>query len=793
MRTGDLVSGFTFGVRASDGIRFHQALQKANRERYAGEAEYLSEVPLSLAVETEELVLEVGGRVDGIVLSEGGVTIEEIKTTAEDLDAFTEETNPLHWAQARCYAHLYAAAHGGEKLLVRLTYFQVDTRRTRSFEKLFSAVELREFFDRLVEKYLGWAKTLRDWAEVRDRSIRALEFPYPAYRVGQREFAVEVYKAIRDGKRIFAQAPTGTGKTMAALFPAVKSAGEGHTAKLFYLTAKTSTRAIAEKAFDAMRARGLRFKTVTITAKEKTCFSPGAACGPEECPFAKGYYDRVGEALQEIFARDALTRPAVEDCARAHRLCPFEFSLDLSLWMDGIICDYNYVFDPRVYLRRFFEDDGEAGSPGNYTFLIDEAHNLVDRSREMFSAALGKEAVLGLKQALKGGRKKRAPGLKKLHDALEEVNDWFIEARKTCEPLERYGRAEGFRVQKEAPEGLYLPLREFLRAAEKLLAARAEYPFREALLQQYFEVHRFLRTSEDYDERYVTWFERRGNDVIAKLFCIDPSSLLASALKRGNAAAFFSATLAPLEYFNKVLGGDEDSPRLRLPSPFPKENLLVLLDDRVSTTYRERPFTYGRVSEGIASLAGGKTGNYLVFFPSYAYMKEVCRLFREQNPHLDVVAQKEGMTEAEREGFLERFAGGRDKTLVGFAVMGGIFGEGIDLIGDRLSGVVIVGVGLPQISLERDIIQEYYRETLGLGFEYAYVFPGMNKVLQAVGRLIRSETDRGAALLLDERFARPLYRSLMPPEWLPLEKMRGSAHAAQVIKDFWEGKKTRRA
>lgn len=785
VRSGDLSLGFQAGVRAQDGIRFHQAIQKANAEKYPG---YTPEVPLEYALEEEDLVLEIGGRVDGIAVERSGVTVEEIKTTAEDMDVLAEESHPLHWAQAKCYAFMYASLNKLPAIAVRLTYFQVDTKETKRFTKTFTLTELEVFFTDLTDRYLSWARTLRDWGAERDRSLRALEFPFDGYRAGQRAFAAAVYRTVRDGKKLFARAPTGTGKTIAALFPAVKSLGEGLATKIFYLTAKTVTREIAEKAFDIMRGKGARIKTVTLTAKEKTCFSPGAACTPDECPYAKGYYDRLGAAVRDIFARDAFTREAIETCAKLHAICPFEFSLELSLWADAVICDYNYAFDPRVYLRRFFDEE-EAVPGGSYVFLVDEAHNLVDRSREMFSAVLRGGDFGRLGRSLKTGRKKKQANmirdLKETAAALEEYLAGAVEPDVPDENAESRG---GFTVRKEAPEEVYPLLKDFTRASEKCLAGKEEYPFREELLERYFDALRFLRTADAYDERYVTYFTRSEESADVKLFCMDPAHLLSEALTRASASVFFSATLQPMDYYMRVLGGDADDGHIMLPSPFPKENLRVIVDGTVPTNYRMRPFTYDRVAEDVSALVKARTGNYLVYFPSYRYLREIHRRFTVANPDVEVIAQRETMSERERSAFLEAFCEGRERTLAGFAVMGGVFGEGIDLVGERLSGVAVVGVGLPQISLERDLLRQYYQETLGQGFEYAYVFPGMNKVQQAVGRLIRTETDCGVALLIDERFAWPSYRDLMPPEWLPATGARGPEGIRGAASLFWEGR-----
>ncbi|HNY10517.1 MAG TPA: ATP-dependent DNA helicase [Candidatus Wallbacteria bacterium] len=762
LKSGDLRFGFSEPARMLEGTRGHQFLQ-----RTAGE-EYSAEISISHIVSMNGIDLEISGRIDGVIKKTDGVTIDEIKTTAGTLEDISEEDNPVYWGQAKCYAYIYALQNSLGSITVRLTYFNIDTRDTKRFVKNFTLEELAEFFSFLTENYMRRAKALIDWREIRDASIKALDFPFSSYRIGQREMAVAAYKTVRDGGRLFAEAPTGTGKTMASLFPAIKAMGEGRIEKIFYLTARTITRTIAENAAEKMRERGLKLKTLALTAKDKICPSPESACDPEECPLAKGYYDRVGRAIGDIFPLGHFGREDVERYAKKHGVCPFEFSLDLSILADCVICHYNYVFDPRVYLKRFFQDGG-----GDYAFLIDEAHNLVDRAREMFSARLNREGVAAVRKALK----KDAP---KLYRSLGKINSYFLKLDKS----QMFSEKDAY-VQAEPPEEITVPLGNFIQAAREWLAKNAEAPFTEALMDIFFECLAFQRSYDFYDARFKTYFEKIGRDISVKLFCLDPSELLKQALTRGRAAIFFSATLTPLDYFAKILGGGDKYAAMALPSPFPRENLKVMAEYRVSTKYKNRENTYGEIAELIGTLTRGKKGNYLIYFPSYRYMNEVFRIFSDRNPEISKICQKPNMSETEKESFLNEFRDQRDGTFIGFAVMGGIFGEGIDLTGDRLSGAAIVGVGLPQVCLEREIIREYFQGENGRGFEYAYIYPGINKVLQAVGRVIRTETDRGVIILIDERFAHFEYKRLLPEHWKPLSVIRCGDTANTEIENFW--------
>ncbi|MBP2627279.1 MAG: rad3: repair helicase (rad3) [Firmicutes bacterium] len=769
LRSGDLTSGFSSSSRALEGSKIHRQIQKAQG------SEYQAEVHLVHQIEQKGCLLEISGRADGIIVDRDRpekVIVDEIKSTTKQLEFIEERDNPLFWAQAKCYAYIYAQQHDLKRIEIQLTYCQFTTGEIKYFRRESSYTELADFFGDLIKRYFDWAEQLRDWGKLRNDSASHLEFPFSSYRTGQRQLAVAVYKTISARRKLYAQAPTGTGKTIATIFPAVKAMGMGLADKIFFLTAKTVTRGLAEEAFDKLRLGGLRFKTVTLTAKEKICFKPEAACTAEECEYARGYYDRVNAALVDMWGTDAFTREMIEEYASRHNICPFELSLDLSLWVDGIICDYNYVFDPRVYLKRFFNENG-----GEYCFLIDEAHNLVDRARDMFSAELAKKPFLELKRILKNP-------LPKVAKAAGGVNSSLLGIGKLCG---RFGQDvdKDYVVNKEPPQEIFPVLRKFLGLAEEWLMLNEQGNFKDALLEAYFAVYAFMRVAESYDERYVTYVEKMGNDVKVKLFCVDPSYLLGQAVERGRSTIFFSATLTPLDYFSQILGGESEDGKIAVESPFLRENLCLLVAENISTTYKARDQTYDAVVDCIGLAIGERVGNYLVFLPSYQYMGEVYSRFCSQYPRVKVISQTSGMKEEERIAFLNAFVPEGEDTLVGFAVMGGIFGEGIDLTGERLVGAVVVGVGLPQVCLERDIIRNFFNEHNGQGFEYAYMYPGMNKVLQAAGRVIRMESDKGVVLLIDERFRDARYKRLFPQEWCGAVSVRDGRGITKAIQLFW--------
>lgn len=759
-RSGDLNLEFPGTSRAIEGIGAHRLIQTAR------EGDYAREVSISYELESDHFLIEISGRIDGILRADTGLVVEEIKSTRRDLADTAMGRNPLHWAQLKIYAFILAQQEGLSGIEARLTYYQLDTGQTREFKQHFRRDELEGSFHEVVSRFTDRLERAGTWCRVRDASIAGLEFPFSDFRPGQRRMAVEVFRSIRDRDQLIIQAATGIGKTLAVIFPALKAMSEGKAGRIFYLTARTTGRTVAEKAIEALRGRGLRLKTLTLTAKEKVCFKDKPSCSPEACEYARGYYDRIEAALNELDHQDGLTRDILLDSAQRYGVCPFEFSLDLALRMDFIICDYNYAFDPRVYLRRIF-----SGEKGDCVLLVDEAHNLVSRAREMFSANLCKQKILDVRRPLRDE-------LPDLYGGLGKINAWFRQVGKGS------GAGEDFFFEKDPPSDLYPLLRAFLTAADKWLSQNIETTYREGLQDLFFEIRNFMRVSECYDACYVTCYERNGRDLRIKLFCMDPASNLRKVLDPCRSAIFFSATMTPLHHFKKILGCRDTAGTLELGSPFPAANLCLLVADGISTRYRQRDRTKGDVARMILSIARKKAGNYLFFFPSYKYMTMVYEVFCREDPRMETMLQAPDMSEDDREAFLARFSGDNPKTLVGFAVMGGIFGEGIDLVGDRLTGAAVVGVGLPGISAENELIRNHFNQSGRAGFEAAYLYPGFNRVLQAAGRVIRTEQDRGVVLLVDERFSTSRYRSLFPGEWRP-KRLHSPEELGPILEQFW--------
>lgn len=735
-RGGSIDSRFLFQSTLLEGTRIHQKIQKTYGETDQSEVYLRTEIPY------KDLTLVIDGRCDGLLFHDDEVVVDEIKSYSISPSQLPEEGYPVHWAQAKMYAYIYSKDHELTEIAVQLTYVHVESGAISTYKKNYNFSELESFANEMVEGFAPYATLQQEHRNIRNDSIKALDFPFETYRQGQRKLAGAVYKTIIDEKSLFTKAPTGIGKTMSTLFPAVKAIGEGHLNHIFYLTAKTITRTAAEDAVARMHSGGLELTSLTITAKDKVCFKEETICQKDYCEYANGYYDRINEAILDILGHEkGITREVLEEYAHKHKVCPFEFSIDLAYEVDTVICDYNYIFDPRVSLKRLSGEQKKATA-----LLIDEAHNLVDRGREMFSASLNKRTFLQLQKDYKG-----AGNL--VFEFAKKVNAWFIALKKSKE-----GEYE-FVLDALDPD-LQTLLHSFVEACEGVLQTESV----ENLLEAYFDVKNFIKIGELLDDSYLIYGEQKKNDLHIKLFCINPAKLLQQMGKGYRARIFFSATLSPLSYYQDILGGRKEDYIQSLPSPFSSEQTEVIIKP-LSTRYRDRDHTKAAIVLFVQSLLQKRPGNYLIFFPSYQYMMTVYERFKEMDQETNTLFQNTGMTEEEREAFLEAFKPDRDETLLGFAVLGGIFSEGIDLIGNRLNGVVVVGVGLPQICFEVNLIKDYFDKQGKNGYNYAYVYPGINKVLQAGGRLIRSENDRGTIALVDDRFLQKQYQQLLPEEW----------------------------
>ena len=824
LRSGDIDTGSGVGRQAEAmqaGSRMHKKIQ-----RRAG-AEYVPEVPLKYVLDTGRYELRIEGRADGVIthVQEDGhadVTIDEIKSMYSDVTRF-REPRMLHLAQAKCYACIYAMQEGLEEIAVRLTYCNLETEEVKLFTEQFAARELKVWFDQLVLDYQKWTDHQYEWQLLRQETIRQIRFPWP-YREGQFELVRDVYRSVSREKLLFLQAPTGTGKTISTIFPSVKAMGEELINRIFYLTARTVTAAVAEDTCALLKEQGLRMKVIRILAKEKLCPMETCICTPESCPRAKGHFDRVNDAMYELLTSgDDFYPELLKEQAERCCVCPFEMALDLSEWADLVICDYNYVFDPNVRLKRFFADGGK----GDYVFLIDEAHNLVDRGREMFSAELKKEDLLRIRRLIRElaaiSQKKGPEGTAGVEQAASADQDSAAAggtdaAEKTAVQIATAGSGAEYRVSftrleqaftscnrkllewkresdryqiRESLGSLHFSLMRLHSLMEVLLREYRGFPGRDEVLEFFFLLRHFLNMAELLDEHYVIYtdFEQNG-DFILQLYCVDPSANLQECLDQAVSAVFFSATMLPIRYYKQLLSTRQDNYAIYAKTSFSQEQQLLYIAPGVSTLYRRRnEKEYAGIAACILETVRGKKGNYLVFCPSYQLQDHIVRHVTEMTEGCEdsfrCVVQERGMKEEERARFLSEFSKDSGETLVGFCVLGGIFSEGIDLTGDQLIGALVVGTGLPQVCTRREILKNYYEEQGKDGFAYAYLYPGMNKVQQAAGRVIRTIRDRGVIGLLDERFLRSEYRELFPREWSGVRVLHQN-QILRAVREFWE-------
>lgn len=822
LRAGDIDNHHQGGGESAmqEGSRIHRMIQKRMGSEYQAEVSLKGRFP----ADGYELVVE--GRADGIVDIPGKVMIDEIKGTYREL-SHLKRPDPLHLAQAKCYAYLYAMQKGHQELQVRITYCNIETEDIRYFYEEIRFDALQDWFMALLGEYRKWSDHMWKWQGIRQESLERMEFPFP-YRDGQKDLVTYVYQTIYHKKKLFIEAPTGVGKTISTIFPALKAMSRRMGEKLFYLTAKTIARTVADDTLEILRGNGLRFKSIVLTAKEKICFQEKMECNPENCPYAKGHYDRINAAIYDMLTReDRFSREKLEEYAKKHRVCPFEMGLDMSLFADGIICDYNYVFDPHVYLRRFFESGG-----GDYLFLIDEAHNLLERGRKMYSAELIKEDFLALKRAVtEFSQLEKAQAVALEEQEEEQGDDGQItlaiagmpsmvpapkKKKRTKKKMaksifvrEEYSEKMAFYLEKCNKELLLLKkecdtamvveeIDDFVNAVIKLYGIFSDYleeqeqepvPLREELLDFYFQLAHFLDIYERVDENYVKYVQiMEDGCFMLKLFCVNPRNNLKECMLRGRSSILFSATLLPIQYYKELLGGEPEDFEVYAKSVFDNEKRALFIANDVTSKYSRRSEEeFRHIASYIDATVRSRRGNYMVFCPSYAFQQKIYDLFVENyaGDEVECVIQREIMTEEDRETFLGYFKVGEEenstllfedvlnieveieepKTLVGFCVLGGIFSEGIDLRKDSLIGAIIVGTGFPQVCFERELLKEYFDKREENGFDYAYRYPGMNKVLQAAGRVIRTQEDVGTIVLLDERFLQISYRKLFPREW----------------------------
>ena len=760
LRTGDIDNRVFNRSSMSEGSRLHSVYQSKQSSNY------MAEYPLAVSLTVDEIDILLEGRADGIIKrSNGEYVIDEIKTTVEDLKIFHDDNLSWHLGQAKCYAYMFAKLNDLEYIGIKLTYIRQGKEKEQFIDSyVFNYLELEQFVIDLIAQYLEFYNIIFAHLEKRNQSIGALEFPFAKYRPGQRELAKYCYAVAKKGKRLFVEAPTGIGKTMSTLFPFIKAIKDDEKSKIFYLTAKTSGKEAAHQAIKVLKEKGLSLSDIIITAKDKICFCKGQACNPDECPYTRNYYDKIQTVLRySLLNYDDFDLSLISQIAYDNQICPFEYELDLSLFMDVIVCDYNYLFDPISYMKRYFDEDAS-----HFLALVDEAHNLIDRSRDMYSASLSYQTF---KEARKSVRHSK---LHKLKLALSKMNKMFKE-------YEQY--EDGNHIVNLFNENTYKTLSSFITTMQDINKNENKEMSKE-LLTFYLDANRFNRMLEFVNDNYLLFIEKNKEDITLRANCLDASSFLDESLSQVKGSVLFSATLSPLDYYVNTLGGHDSDARLVLPSPFPRENLKIVIAPNVSIRYKKRDTSYQKVADYIKSFVKNKVGNYFVFLPSYEYLHNLM-------PYVDlgdalIYEQNQDMSDEEKEAFLTNFKPAPEATSVAFVVVGGAFGEGIDLVSDRLIGAVIVGIGMPRLNFISDQIAKYYDEKGLSGHDYAYLNPGMNKVMQALGRVIRSEDDKGAVLLIDERYLNNEYRDSFKAEWREYEVVFSNSELEDILKVFFK-------
>ncbi len=760
LRTGDIDNRVFNRSSMTEGSRLHsvyQAKQSSN---------YLAEFPLKMSFNVDEVNIVLEGRADGIIKrSEKEYIIDEIKTTVEDLQVFHDDNLEWHLGQAKCYAYMFAKQTNLEYIGIKLTYIRQGKEKEQLIDSYtFNILELEQFVVKLLNEYLAFYNIIFNKIAKRNESIEALKFPFNKFRQGQRDLAKYTYAMAKKRGRLFAEAPTGIGKTISTVFPFVKALKDDDNSKIFYLTAKTSGREAAHQAVKLLKENGLSLGDIMITAKDKICFCKGQACNPEECSYAKGYYNKIQTVLRyAILNYDDFDLQTITQLAYENQICPFELELDLSLFMDVIICDYNYVFDPISYMKRYFDEDTSS-----FLVLVDEAHNLVDRSRDMYSASLSYKQFLEARKSVCHSK------LHKLKLAMSKMSKMFKEYLVNPK--------DGNYILDEFYDYTYKTISSFITTMQDINKNENKEMSKE-LLEFYLEVNRFSKILEFYNDHFICYYEISKDELILHVSCLDASSFLHSSLRRLRGSVLFSATLSPIEYYVDMLGGKKEDAQLILPSPFPVDNLKIIIAPKVSIRYKNRDSSYQQVADYIKSFVKNKVGNYFIFLPSYEYLTNLMPYIDMDD--VDVYEQDRGMSDEDKEQFLTNFKPHPERTTLGFVIVGGAFGEGIDLVSDRLIGAIIVGIGMPKINFVSDQIMKYYDAREQSGYNYAYLNPGMNKVMQALGRVIRSETDRGAVLLIDERYLTNDYRDLFKSEWRKYEVAFSPKEVSDILQEFF--------
>lgn len=773
-RSGDLSSGNYGSVSGIEGTRLHQKIFADLKKQYGDSIE--TEYSMTGDYQYNDIDLHINGRADAII-NDGTTNIVEIKSFNSTKNTFEKLVRPEHMAQLELYSFLYMDMNNLDSVDITLRYVSITSLEAFEKRETITYQQALEIYENHCTEYAMFASELMKYEVSMLSSVKNMSFPYDNIRPGQAEFMKNALLSLTSKEALFVEAPTGTGKTISTLYPAIKGLLRGKYSKIFYLTAKTATRVVALKALNDMRQKGLIIRSILLSSKENMC-PYHQKCDAKYCKYSKNYYVRLRPALDEILLNDDITPDLVSQIALKHEICPHEFALDTMNYCNVVIGDYNHAFDPRVTLVRCFEEDNHEEN----VVLVDEAHNLVDRARNMYSCSFSQELLDSMIKVFKGIDSKTEALLSRLQQYFTLADQCMVTKQSFFAMTEEVDerkvlRTENFEGTRSIPKKFYEILWKVCRFLSPVLEDLPKGELRSTAMNFFFEARFFLTIIEQYyNDSYITYLSKENNVISMNAYCLDSSDKLNNLIRDKMAVIFFSATMSPYEYYRNVLiGKDADYCRnLSLPYPFPEENLEILINSDISTKYKDRAFTSQAIAKSVVKELSNRRGNYMIFFSSYEYMnavsdlieKDFCKLTSDDKIERKVLRQKSNMSDYDKKEYLSHFESPSDNLLLGTAVLGGHFGEGIDLVGDRLSGVIIVGVGVPKVTPIRQILNNYFAEKFGDGYAFAYRFPGWEKVLQAVGRVIRTEDDTGFAMLIDERLDSPEYLSLFPSHWI---------------------------
>lgn len=763
LRKGDIDTRVYNQSTMQEGTKLHAIYQKSQGSGY------LSEVSLRHVFDYGDYTIELFGRCDGINLKTNS-TIEEIKTTNEDLETYYKQNKDWHLGQAICYAYIYALEKNIDKIDISLIYISQINADKKIYNFHYTTNELLKYIHGYFKVYLDFHLLLEKRINKRNASLEKLEFPFNVIRDGQQKMIDEVIDSYKDHKVTFIEASTGIGKTISTIYASLLGLKSNHLNKIFYATPKNSGFINSFNALSVIREKGYYINAVELVAKEKICPNHCEKnCNPDDCPLSRKYYDKINDVLKDILVKETLIRSEmISNYASEYGICPFELSLDLSLYTDYVVCDYNYIFHPIAALKRFFD---EPRIQYRKLLLVDESHNLVERARDMYSAEFNSLNFKTMKKIVTKELKQE----KVLLNAISKLNK-YIKQFKEFEYLD-----DDFLILETLDPDFLVALKNLDKKIKDYKGQNPKIKIRE--LDEFSRMnYNFLKIFDYYNVNYKIIIKKIGEEFILKLFCVNPSIYLLERFHDFEGASLFSATLCPIDYYQDVILGQIGLPYLSIPSPFEEKNLKVLVNNKISTKYKDRNRTLIDVIDEIYTFINFKVGNYIVFAPSFEYLNMIkAKTITDER----FIFQDKRMTQIDRELFLDNFKPNPDKTTVAVCVMGGSFSEGVDLIGDRLIGVVIIGVGLPTISLENKLISNYYNQNNNHGYAYAFINPGINKIMQAVGRLIRTEMDSGVALLIDDRYSGANYRKLFNEKWKNYSLVSSANDIERELENFY--------